>query len=465
MRSRRRQLPTRVLVPLTLVMGVTGGLLLAAGARADSLDRSFVAVAEANGMLVRYGIPGFLAVDNYIDGGGPSSQALVADATATSFASLPYPGAAGVGYPGLFNLATGQTPPGYPFYVSAAHPTQPDQSLADPSGAYALHASAKDGQATGDARLAPPASGQDAVPATRALSEVTRGDGAVTATGVSEANSLALGPLTIGRVRSQSVTTYRTGTAKPTTTTDLAIEGGRANDVVFSFGREGFQFAKNGIPIPAAQGLGVLNQVLAPAGMSVRFDEASPLEGGAVAAAFEVSSVAKMPGAGEGTFTMRMGGASSFITLAGLGEAPLPGGVAPTPALPPGAGPGTVSPPSSSPVAGPAPEGGAGGTGGPFVSDDSGTGSPGTQLSGHGGGTALVPVAGDGGLASLATPATGVAAPAPRSQVLPLEQTRLAVGQRHVGALSVLGALLMIGAVLGLVLVGLGTRRTASWTA
>ena len=464
MRSRRRRLPRQVLVPLSLVMGITGGLLLSAGARAESLDRSFVAVAEANGMLVRYGIPGFIAVDNYIDGGGPSSQALVADATATSFASLPYPGAAGVGYPGLFNLATGQTPPGYPFYVSAAHPTQPDQSLADPSGAYSLSASAKDGQATGDARLAPPASGKDAVPATRAISDVTRGDGVVTARGVSEANSLALGPLTIGRVRSQSITTYRTGADRPTTTTELAIEGGRANDVVFSFGREGFQFAKNGIPIPAAQGLGVLNQVLAPAGMSVRFDEASPLEGGAVAAAFEVSSVANMPGAGQGTFTMRMGGASSYITLAGLGEAPLPGGVAPTPPLPSGAAPETVSPPAAQ--GGLPAETAGGGVAGAF--DDgataSGSGSTSTPAGGYGGGTALVPVSGDTGLVSLAPPSGAAGAPA-RSQVLPLQQTRLAVGQRHVGALSVLGALLMIGAVLGLVLVGVGTRRTDSWTA
>jgi hypothetical protein len=445
------------------MMGAAGGLLLSAGARAESLDRSFVAVSEANGMLVRYGIPGFLAVDNYIDGGGPSSQALVADATATSFASLPYPGAAGVGYPGLFNLATGQTPPGYPFYVSAAHPTQPDQSLSDPSGAYSLAASATDGQAAGDARLAPPASGKDAVPATRALSDVTRGDGVVTAKAVSEANSLALGPLTIGRVRSQSVTTYRKGTDAPTTATELAIEGGRANDVVFSFGREGFQFAQNGIPIPASQGIAVLNQVLAPAKMSVRFDEASPLQGGAVAAAFEITSVATMPGAGEGTFTMRMGGASSYITLAGLGEAPLPGVVGPTPALPPGGAPESVSPPAASPAT---PADTSGALPGP---DSSATGSDGTASgalgSGYGAGSALVPVSGVTGLVSLAPPASGSAAAAARPRVLPLQQTRLAVGQRHVGALSVLGAVLMAGAVIGLALVGIGTRRTASWTA
>ena len=461
MRSRRRRLPTQVLVPLTLLMGAAGGLLLSAGATAQSLDRSFVAVAEANGMLVRYGIPGFIAVDNYIDGGGPSSQALLADTTATSYASLPYPGAAGVGYPGLFNLATGQTPPGYPFYVSAAHPTQPEQSLDEPSGAYSLHASARDGAAAGDARLAPPGSGKDTVPITRAVSDVTRGDGVVTARAVSTADSLSLGPLTIGRVRSQSVTTYRRGTEAPVTATELAIEGGRAGDVVFSFGREGFQFSQSGIPFPAGQGVTMLNQVLAPAGMSVRFHEASPLQGGAIAAAFEISSVADVPGAGKGTFTIRMGGASSFISLAGLGEAPLIGGAAPTPGLDPGPAPESVTPA--------APAGSPSGEAAPGAAPDAGAVTPGAAPrvappSAYGAGTALVPVAGDAGLVSLAPPA-GTAAPAPASdQLLPLQQARLAVGQRHVGALSVLGALLMAGAVIGLALVALGTRK-ASWTA
>jgi hypothetical protein len=453
--------PKKVLVALTL-MGVTGGLLLSTGATADSADRSFVAVAEANGMLVRYGIPGFLAVDNFIDGGGPSSQALLADATATSFASLPYPGSAGVGYPGLFNLVTGQTPPGYPFYVSASHPTQPSQSLSDPSGAYSLQASAKDGQTTGDARMAQPSGGKDAVPVTQAVTEAARADGVVTARGLSVADGLTLGPLTIGRVRSQSVTTYRQGADQPTTATELAIEGGRAGEVVFSFGREGFQFAQNGIPIPAGQGLGMLNQALGPAGMSVRFDEASPLEGGAVAAAFEITSVADVPGAGAGTFTIRLGGASSYIALAGLGDGPLPGVTPAPPFEPPASTPDSVASAPAAPGPGGVPEGPSGVDGVGSFGGGATVSLPGG--SGYGGGTALVPVSGDTGLVSLASPTPGAVPPAVGNQVLPLQQARLAVGQRHAGALSLLGALLMVGAVVGLVLVAFGTRRTASWT-
>jgi hypothetical protein len=79
--------------------------------------------------------------------------------------------------------------------------------------------------------------------------------------------------------------------------------------MAFSFGREGFQFAQNGIPLPAGEGLGALNQALAPAGLTIHFDESSPLAGGGVAAAFEITSVAEVPSAGQGTFTIRFGGA------------------------------------------------------------------------------------------------------------------------------------------------------------
>lgn len=468
MRSGPRRTSARILVPLSVATGIVGGLLFSTGVTAQSLERSFVAVAEANGMLVRYGIPGFLAADNYIDGGGPSSQAVVADGAAGSYASLPYPGSAGVGYPGLVNFVTGQTPPSYPFYVSASHPTQPEQSLRDPSGAYSLQATAKDGRAKGDARMVPPGSGADAVPVSQAASDAVRDGKAVVATGRSVAEGLSLGPLAIGRVRSQSVTTWRRGAEQPTTATELAIEGGRANDLVFSFGREGFQFAQNGIPLPAGQGLTALNQALAPTGMSVRFHEATPLSGGAVAAAFEITSVADVPSAGKGTFTIRLGGASSFITLAAPGADVVSGLLPPPPYQPPpadGAGVGSAAP------AGPtSPAGNAATIGGPAGATPAavtgGASSYGqSSFAGTGGVAALSPSAeAVSGTTPGAAAAAGAARPAPTDAVLALP-AKLAVGQRHVGALSVVGAVLMAASVLCLALVALATRRSASWTA
>jgi hypothetical protein len=467
MRSGPRRTSARILVALSVATGIVGGLLFSTGVTAQSLERSFVAVAEANGMLVRYGIPGFLVADNYIDGGGPSSQAVLADGAAGSFASLPYPGSAGVGYPGLVNFVTGQTPPSYPFYVSASHPTQPEQSLRDPSGAYSLQATAKDGQAKGDARMVPPGSGTDAVPITQAASDTVRDGDAIIATGRSMADGLSLGSLSIGRVRSQSVTTWRRGAEQPTTATELAIEGGRANDLVFSFGREGFQFAQNGIPLPAGQGLTALNQALAPAGMSVRFDESTPLSGGAVAAAFEITSVADVPSAGKGTFTIRLGGASSFITLAAPGEDVVSGLLPPPPYQPPpadGAGAGSTPPTGPTSPAGNVPTSGrpTGATPGAVTGGASSFGQP-SSFAGIGTGGVVTGVAGSAEAVPEGAAASGAAARAPSDAVLALP-AKLAVGQRHVGALSVVGAVLMAASVLCLALVALATRRSASWT-
>src|SRR2546423_10267009 len=89
----RRLFPRRgrVLARTALVFGV---LALPSPARAEGgLDRSFSGGAEASGIYIRYGIPGFLAVEDFLDGGGPAAHAAFnADGTSQSFASSPYPG-------------------------------------------------------------------------------------------------------------------------------------------------------------------------------------------------------------------------------------------------------------------------------------------------------------------------------------------------------------------------------------
>jgi hypothetical protein len=321
-----------LLAPVALAVGLVSNLLSFSMVSA-SVGRAFTATAEASGMYTVYSLPGAgLPVERFIDGGGPVSQAVVtADGTAQSFSSLPYPGATAIGAPGVAALVTeGKfVPPGYPFFVYAAHPTQPEQALSDPSGTYALTASAKDGSAQGDARVVPPGGGEARRPVAGARSEVVSEGDQVTATAVSLAEAVSVGPLSLGAVRSQSVSTYKEGDAKPTTKTELALEGGRAGDTTFSFGREGLRVAQQEIPLPAGEGLTAINKALEPAGLSIRFDEPTDLEGGAQAAAFEIVSVAQVPGAGAGTFRVRLGGATSFVSLGGEEEPLLGGGETP----------------------------------------------------------------------------------------------------------------------------------------
>jgi hypothetical protein len=300
-----------------LALGATAVLLPGSTVGAEEAQRTFTAQAEASGMYVQYGIPGFLPVDQFIDGGGPVSGATFgSDGTSRSFASLPYPGSTAVGYPGVFALVSnGQfVPPGYPFFVSSAYPTQPEQKLADPSAAYALSTAASDSKATGTATFGPPGiTGQK--PNSSADTSVVFEAGKVTATATSVNQMIVAGPLTIGAVRSQSVTTWANGDTEPLTETELVIEGGRAGDTSFQFGDKGLQVAQQGVPLPAAEGLAAINQVLKPAGISIAFHQAQPFAGGAQAAAFEVTQVAEVPGAGLGTFRVRFGGAKSAVAL------------------------------------------------------------------------------------------------------------------------------------------------------
>jgi hypothetical protein len=307
----------RTLARVALVGTVLVAPVMATGtAGADEPIRDFAASASASGMSVEYGIPGFIAVEKYIEGGGPTSGAVLeSQGSARAFASAPYPGSTFVGYPGLFATVFGSPPPGngYPLYVSADYPTEPDATAADPTGAISLKATAGPEQSAGDARTGQAA---DSTPfVSTASSKTIRTANGVEASAVSLTKALALGPLTVASIMSRSTTTYHQGDANPQTATELLVEGGRVGQLGFSFGPKGLAVSQQGVPIPAADGLKARNQALAPAGFAVEISQPRHTEHGSVAAAFELVNTNDVPGAGKGTFRLRFGGAVSQIDL------------------------------------------------------------------------------------------------------------------------------------------------------
>jgi len=308
--------------------------------------------AQASGMYVRYGIPGFLVVENFLDGGGPVAQSLADTSSgAGSFASLPYPGETAIAGPGTLSGLGAPRLPDWPFYVSASHPTRPAQNLSDPSGAYLLDAAAQDGQAKASARGGEPAQfSSQAKSRSDAHTEVVTTAEGVTSTATSTVDGFTTGPLSITSVASKSVTTYHRGEAKPTTATELRVDGGRVGNLGFHYGSDGLTVNNAAVAVPAADGLKALNQALAPAGLSLRIEETVPLPGGATAAALEVVSAAAIPGAGTGTLHLAMGGATSYVSVGDavglppeVPEAPPVGGVEPAPS-PAGAGSSLAAP-------------------------------------------------------------------------------------------------------------------------
>lgn len=310
---------SRLLLPLTAIVTLAS-VPVEAQAEPDGSPLEFAAVADASGYQMSYGIPGFVVVETFIDAGGPVSQAVLDTAgTPSSFASLPYPGPLAVGYKGLANIVLGSSPPTpeYPFFVSAAHPTQPEQAVGGPSDPYSLTATANTERVLGEARLGSPADAALKM-GTGARSSVTVEGGKVVAEATSVVEGLSMEQLTVAAVRSRSITTYQPGDQEPSTTTELRVEGGKAGSFGFSYGPEGLTVTDQGVPIPGKDGLAAINQALAPTGTSVRFTEAAALTGGSQAAIFEVTNSADVPGAKKGTLRIRFGGARTSVEPRGV---------------------------------------------------------------------------------------------------------------------------------------------------
>jgi hypothetical protein len=412
--------------------------------------------AQASGMYVRYGIPGFLVVEDFLDGGGPVAQSL-ADTSggAGSFASLPYPGETAIAGPGTLSGLGAPRLPDWPFYVSASHPTRPAQALSDPSGSYLLDAAAEDGKAKASARGGEPAQfSSQAKSQSDARTEVVTTAEGVMATATSTVDGFTMGPLSIMSVASKSVTTYHPGEAKPSTVTELRVDGGRVGTMGFHYGPDGLAVNNQAVAVPAAEGLKALNQALAPAGLSLRVETPTPLEGGASAAALEVVSVAPIPGAGTGTMRIAMGGASSYVSV---------GGASGLPALP------DVTPPAGYDPAPPMAEAGAAPVTTPVVDNGFGAALPMVKASpvrASAGSTSGQPY-GASDIAPPAQPAVADSAPVPAQQQLAVAPTQFLVSPKDFDGPSLLAALAAAGglAAVGLVVLTRRMRKVTQWGA
>jgi hypothetical protein len=450
---------------LLVGVGLSGGVALQPpGAGAGSQPQAYVALASAAGARISWVVPGQFAVEEVVDGGGPVAQSRLDAGSSESFASLPYPGGTAVAYQGLFSVATGISSPfAYPFYVQATNPGAPEAEVADPSGTYRLQAKAAGPSTTAGARFRP-----GAPEAIISGGEATTGiaiEGPTvvsSAESLAEAISLAGGTLQIGSVRSRSVTTYTDGAGTPETKTSLMVDGLSAGGTRFGVGPDGFVVLGQPVPSAPKEAQAVLEQILGPAGLSLRFVQAQALPGGGQAAALEIVARQTQPQFPSSTVSLRLGGASSTVSL---GEGPLPAPVVDVP------GTETVTPPST--VGGPAAGGAAG------VSDPSpaatatfpGSSAPQSSAGFFGAGTPAVgtdvassgpdPVGvssgslGDGVASVGSVPGSG-SAPPPATTELAAQPI---VRPREVGAARLIYGLVGAGAALMLLLGGAITKR------
>lgn len=94
---------------------------------------TFSATASADVVRANLAIPNYLLIKDFVDGGGPSAQAVMDSlGTSKAFASFPYPGETGVAATGLISTLTGLSLPTYPFVATSDYPTTPTAAIDQP---------------------------------------------------------------------------------------------------------------------------------------------------------------------------------------------------------------------------------------------------------------------------------------------------------------------------------------------
>lgn len=271
---------------------------------------SFEAKANADGFRFTFGAPGFLAVDTFIDGGGPVAQSVIDGlGNSESFASLPYPSDNAISGPGLIAGLTGlPSPPPYPFYVNSSYPTQEEATFTQPgidlkarSAEHATEGIATSGGVSGDSALG----------FTQAHTS-TRLDGdQLIAEAAARADMMNIAGVL--KIASGSATAKVTRHANGEVTRDsgFALAGISIGDQAVGFSHEGFVVAGNGTPIPPDN---PLIQALREANIDVRYLAATETEHGVTSPGVIITHEFQPPGGPNLTFTYTFGRATAHVT-------------------------------------------------------------------------------------------------------------------------------------------------------
>jgi hypothetical protein len=227
----------------------------AGGAEAPAGPTSYEAVASAEGFRFSFGAPGFVAVDTFIDGGGPLSQSVIDGlGNSRAFASLPYPGDLAISGPGLLAGLTGlPSPPTYPFYVSSSHPTTPEAKVGQPG--YELAAASTESRSVGSTMTGGGSGNEEnasSIGKTITNAETSRDatSGVVTAVAKGTADVVNIGGvLRIGQVDAKAKVTRGPG-AEPTREASFVVNGVTIAGQSVGFSDKGFTLAGTNTPIP-----------------------------------------------------------------------------------------------------------------------------------------------------------------------------------------------------------------------
>jgi hypothetical protein len=309
----RARLLAAATVAGTLITGTVTGLAPGAGAALG-----YTASAAATGVRISETVPGSPGAETLIDGGSPVSQALLAaGGTSTAFASDPYPGPVAAAFPGQLRGLAPQLPavPDYPYYVSASYPTNPTpDAVASPGGV--LTATAGPSEVRARAASGRTASGMSAA-RLEARTEVTGREDSVRSQAKSIAETVVLGPLTIGSVVSTATVTLQAD-GQLVRQSSLEITGLRLNDQALAISDGAVVLAGTDVPLPQGSPLA---EALSKAGLEISYMAPRRTDNGLISEALVVRRIQDTPN-GTARIIFTFGQAVSTIDGTVLPEAP-----------------------------------------------------------------------------------------------------------------------------------------------
>jgi hypothetical protein len=328
----KRSAPALGLVALLLA---AAPFLAGGSARADAA-LSYNASAAADPVRVLTTIANFPATKSPVDSGGPSAQVTLSTTNGgTAYSAAPDPGSFFTSLPTIGAGVAAQNGLDFPFNVPPyplairADDQQPSQSVG--AGGYELNADVAPSSALARTQAGAQSPGGN-VALTLANAEITSTAQGVTAQAISDIQTLTVGPLTLGGIRSvASVISDQTGAL--TRTSSFSVDAARIGTLPVGLAPGGFTVA--GQPVAAADQK-TLNDTLAASGISLTQFPAQQTNTGVVGAGLVLTQKFDSPQFGATQVAYRIGGVAVSLQAAGAPTG-LGGGIATTPGAQPAA--------------------------------------------------------------------------------------------------------------------------------
>ena len=255
---------------------------------------TFSGTAVADAVRVNVSIPNYLLIQDFVDGGGPSAQAVLDSlGVSKAFASFPYPGELGVSATGLVSILTGFSLPSYPLIANSDYPVQPQRNVDQPG----LHLDTKSdpGSAVGDARFGE-TTGDTLEAGGFARASVTSDDQHRLTARAEARFSVAVGPVHVRGVRAVAQE-VRSADGKVTPTSSLEVGTISIAGIDLSLTDRGLVLA--GTPLVPIDVINGVAKGLSVNGTSITFLPATITADSVTSAGLEITTSQQLPTVGH----------------------------------------------------------------------------------------------------------------------------------------------------------------------